>query len=50
VIGIVQTNADEFADAPDARADTRLAGHERQRGRVDRAQARKTGVGQRVTS
>ena len=48
VIGIVQADADEFADMSDACADARLARHQRQRGRIDRAQPRETRVGQHI--
>jgi len=37
MVGIVQTDRDEFADACDRRAKTRLAGDERKRGWSDRS-------------
>ena len=48
VIGVVQADADELADLPDARADARLARRQRQRSRIDRAQPRETRVGQHI--
>jgi hypothetical protein len=48
VIGIVEPDTDELADAADASAKARLTRDERQRRGIERAKARKARIGQRV--
>ncbi|RMS89983.1 hypothetical protein ALP57_200100 [Pseudomonas coronafaciens pv. oryzae] len=48
VVGVVQADADELADLPDAGADTRLTRHQRQACRVKCRKASQAGWAQRI--